>query len=309
SIPLPSPTPGPVSFVWKITGEPEPLIAPTGLAMDKQGNLLAFDAGNGHILKYSPEGKVVTQWGSSGSGDGQFDLSPDPDYGNDDIPLGDMVVDAQGNIYVADAGNARIQKFDANGKFLVAWGKAGKGDGEFMRPICVALDAQGNVYVVADRLERIQKFDSAGKFLDKFGTTGTGDGQFVMPGYLAIDDQNNIYVPEWRSNRIKKLDGNGKFLAKWEKCGDSPILTPTSVAVDVQGNVYVAERGVPQGQTRGTGTRVCKFDRAGQFLYAWGGRGSGDGQFFSPTGVVVDKDGNVYVADTGNHRIQKFRQQ
>src|SRR5919106_1489484 len=93
-----------------------------------------------------PPPEFVLKWGTLGSGDGQFDN-----------PNG-IAVDSIGNVYVADAANRRIQKFDSNGNFLLKWGTSGGGDGQFRAPIGVVAAAFGNVYVTEQVGHRVQKF-------------------------------------------------------------------------------------------------------------------------------------------------------
>jgi tripartite motif-containing protein 71 len=88
----------------------------------------------------------VSAWGSGGTGNGQFDR-----------PTG-VATDAAGNVYVADAGNNRIQKFSSTGAYLTQWGSEGSGNGQFNGPIGMATDAAGNVYVADAANNRIQKF-------------------------------------------------------------------------------------------------------------------------------------------------------
>ena len=85
-------------------------------------------------------------------------------------PVG-LVVDSSDNIYVADWGNNRIQKFDSNGNFITKWGTPGTGDGQFNRPAGLAIDSSGNILVVDEGNNRIQKFDSNGNFITKWGST------------------------------------------------------------------------------------------------------------------------------------------
>jgi DNA-binding beta-propeller fold protein YncE len=108
----------------------------------------------------------ITQWGTFGGGDGQF-------YD----PWG-VAVDGSGNVYTADRGNHRIQKFTSSGTYLTQWGTYGTGDGQFDQPIGVVVDGSGNIYVTDASNGRIQKFSNSGTYLTKWGTYGSGDGQF-----------------------------------------------------------------------------------------------------------------------------------
>src|SRR2546422_675669 len=113
------------------------------------------------------------QWGSLGSGDGQFNG-----------PHG-VATDAAGNVYVADHNNHRIQKFTNTGTYLTQWGSLGGGNGQFTDPTGVETDAAGNVYVGDLSSHRIQKFTGTGAYLTQWGSSGSGDGQFKVPAGLA----------------------------------------------------------------------------------------------------------------------------
>jgi M6 family metalloprotease-like protein len=216
-----------------------------------------------------------------------------------------VAVDGSGNIYVADYYNFRIQKFDANGNFLLTFGKFGSGNGQFKQPYGIAVDSLNNIIVADTFNNRIQKFDSNGVFLLKFGAfggngaSGSGDGQFNQPLGVTVDSSNNIIVADKGNNRIQKFDSNGTFLLKFGVFGggNGQFANPYGVAVDTSNNIYVADTGV---------NRIQKFDSSGVFQSKFGIVGSGDSQFSSPKGVAVDTSNNIYVADTGNNRIQKF---
>ena len=154
-----------------------------------------------------------------------------------------MAVDGSGNVYVADAWNDRIQKFDSDGNFLTKWGTEGDGDGQFMSPSGVAVDGSGSVYVADTNNGRIQKFDSEGNFLTKWGTEGSDDGQFRGPHGVAVDGSGNVYVADAWNDRIQKFDSEGNFLTKWgtEGSDDGQFRGPHGVAVDGTGNVYVTD--------------------------------------------------------------------
>jgi DNA-binding beta-propeller fold protein YncE len=185
----------PVAFVEAITGDPHPLKGPDGMALDPHGNLYVVDGKNDRIQKFDPNGQFLAMWGSQGTGDGQFNFAT-----SDGEALGDLTVDGQGNIFVADFGNHRIQKFDPDGRFLLKWGRPGR-----FEPDGLAVDGQGNIYTLEFDLSRIQVFDSTGQFRFSWGNSGTGDGQLNGPSELAVDSAGTIYVSDYLNNRIQKF--------------------------------------------------------------------------------------------------------
>ena len=213
-------------------------------------------------------------------------------------PLG-IVLDNNGNVYVADRGNNRIQKFTSTGQFITKWGSSGDRDDQFLGPGGIAIDNNSNVYVADSFNHRIQKFTSNGEFVTNFGSFGSGDGEFMIPFGVAIDSSGHVYVTDTWNHRIQKFKSNGEFVAKWgsEGSGDGQFNKPQGIAIDGNGNVYVADT---------YNDRIQKFTSNGQFIAKWGSSGKGIGQFSSPGGIVIDGSGNVYVADTFNDRIQKF---
>src|SRR5207249_459619 len=252
---------------------------PSGVATDGSGNVYVADAGNHRIQKFDANGTFLTAWGSPGSGNGQFGGgSPNGAYAYD--PSG-VATDGSGNVYVADAGNHRIQKFDANGTFLTAWGSPGSGDGQFRGPEGVATDASGHVYVTDYYGGRIQKFDANGTFLTAWG------GFSYLTG-VAADASGNVYVADAVNLRVQKFDASGAFLAAWgsERAPGEFGTPPSAVATFGSGNVYVADGGNGFHHAAVPSRRIEKFDASGTFLTAWGT----DGQ---PLGVATDGSGNV----------------
>ena len=231
----------------------------------------------------------VSQWGGAGSSNGTLNT-----------PEG-IAVDSAGNVYVADTGNHRIQKFSTNGTYIRKWGGTeGTGNGQFDSPEGLAVDSAGNIYVADTLNSRIQKFSSTGAFLTTWGTFGWNNSEFAFPGGVAVDKNNNIFVADSWNDRVQKFNSNGGFLGQWGGTGSSngTFNTPEGIAVDSAGNVYVADTG---------NHRIQKFSTNGTYIRKWGGtEGTGNGQFDSPEGLAVDSAGNIYVADTLNSRIQKF---
>ena len=295
----------PVEFVWRITGAPNTMIVPTKIAVDGQSNIYVVDGGNHRIQKFDTDGKLLTMWGSYGDGDGQFIFFVRPAH------FGAVAVDGAGYVYVTDY-NSRVQKFDSNGKFLMKWGSAGDGEGQFASgaDLPIAADTQGNVYVADGANYRIEKFDSNGKFLLQWGSYGNGDGQFGEntnwsgPSDIAVNRQGNVYVADVANYRIEKFDANGNFLSQWgsQGTGDGQFLDAGAITVDQQGYIYVTDN---QQNAGGPTNQVSKFDSNGKFLLKWGGPGRGIGLFNFIAGVAVDSQGNIYITSIDN--VQKFK--
>ena len=281
-----------VEFVGQITGTPDPLTDPIGLTIDPQGHLYVIDGKNNRLQVFDATGQYLTTLGSQGHDEGQF-------FFNEGTVHGAVAADEQGNVYIADTYNSRIQKFTSDGQFVSLWGKhSGTDDGLFLQPVDVAVDKQGNIYVLDQLRHDIQTFDGDGNFLTKW--SGAGDNQFYS-GNIAVDEQGNVYVADSDHDRVLKFDNNGQFLTEWGSSGtgDGQFTAPAGITVDRQGNVFVVEQ---------YGQRVQKFDSNGQFLTKWGSDGAGDGQFTNPVDIAVDDQGNIYVADYGNDRVQHFYQ-
>jgi predicted membrane-bound mannosyltransferase/sugar lactone lactonase YvrE len=224
----------------------------------------------------------LAQWGSNGRNTGQFNT-----------PRG-LALDGQGNLYVADTENNRVQKFDSTGKLLTAWGTEGAGDGQFKQPMGVVVDPQGNVYVADTWNHRVQKFDATGKFLLKW----SGQGGFWGPRDVKLDAQGNVYVVDTGNKRIQKFDSSGKFIALIGTGGSGPgqLNEPIGLAISPAGDVYVADTN---------NKRIQKFDAGGKFVAEWPVAGWQQSARTEPY-LALDPAGNLYVTDPGNARIIKF---
>ncbi|OGM24231.1 hypothetical protein A2627_04000, partial [Candidatus Woesebacteria bacterium RIFCSPHIGHO2_01_FULL_39_28] len=150
-----------------------------------------------------PSCNFISKWGSLGTGDGQFSS-----------PFG-VASDSQGNVYISETGNNRIQKFNPNGQFILKWGSSGTGDGQFDLPTGIVLDSSDNVYVADSRNHRVQKFTSNGQFLSKWGSNGQTDGQLNFPQGVGIDSSGNIWLADTSNNRVQKFTSGGVFISKF----------------------------------------------------------------------------------------------
>jgi len=170
---------------------------PNGIAVDsKRDRVYVVDTGNSeapeqNVKIFDRSGKRIGAIGGASGGDfGQFSY---PTY---------VTLDAEGNVYVTDTLNARIQKFDHEGKFITSIGKAGSNWGQFDKPKGVALDTFGNVYVVDTSWSNVQIFNPKGEILLFFGGRGPIPGMMKNPLSIAIDKNNRIYVGDYLNHRI-----------------------------------------------------------------------------------------------------------
>lgn len=144
---------------------------------------------------------------------------------------GGLTLDNQGNIYVSDTFNARIQKFNPEGQYLLQFGSLGEGDGQFQTPGGIVVDSKGNIYVVDLTRRNVQKFDATGKFLAKWSSF---PGVNFAPFRLAIDGLNNIYIFGGDQRPILKLDSEGKLLAQigFDSSNNYLFHLPVNIAAD-----------------------------------------------------------------------------
>ncbi len=189
---------------------------------------------------------------------------------------------------------------------VLSWGAPGALEGQFSFPKGLAIDSEGDIYVVDSQNHRVQKFDSKGGFITAWGSFGEAPGQFSEPWGVAVDGEDNVYVADTWNHRIQKFTKDGEFITYWGVFQDTQgelteplgaFYGPRDIAIDAEGNLYVTDTG---------NKRVQKFDSQGNPLGQWGGVGSEPGQFLEPVGIAIDQEGDIYVADTWNRRIQVF---
>jgi uncharacterized protein YjiK len=307
------------------TGSAARFYLPSGVTVDRAGNVYIADKFNYTIRKITAAGVVTTLAGASGTS-GSADNTGAAAHFYD--PSG-VAVDSAGNVYVADESNNTIRKVTATGVVSTLAGTpgtSGSADGtgtaaRFYYPTGVAVDSAGNVYV-ADTNHTIRKVTAAGVVTTLAGTPGIfgsvdGTGaaaRFDDPHGVAVDSAGNVYVADFYNSTIRKITATGvvSTLAGTPGVSGSAdgtgaaarFYNPTGVAVDSAGNVYVADSynaAVRKVTAAGVVTTLAGTAR----MY-----GSADGtgaaaRFEGPFGVAVDSADNVYIADEGNDTIRK----
>jgi DNA-binding beta-propeller fold protein YncE len=208
---------------------------PTGLTISTDGNLLVADTHYYRVLTYTPQGELLTHatlGGTMGQGPGEFGF------------VTDAVRDAAGNYFVSEYGEYdRIQKFSADGKFLLEWGGHGSQLGEFLRPQHLELDSDGLLWVADACNHRIQVFDGNGKVVEVWGTHGTELGQLSYPYCLTLDGDGHVYVCEYGNHRVQKLTLDGEPVASWGREGRRPgqLFNPWALVLDSRGRLHVLD--------------------------------------------------------------------
>ncbi len=185
---------------------------PGGLAIDTQNRLLyVADVQLDQVLVYDADTlKLLRKIGTTGH---NHELTTPGDFSK---PAG-VAVDAEGNLYVADTYNNRIEIFDADGQFISTFGKAGDGPGYFGRPKGVAIDGDGHIWVADGVQDRVQVFNKEGQLLISFGGHGLLPGQFQGLVAITIDKRNRVFTTEIFPGRAQQFQYVTDALADQER--------------------------------------------------------------------------------------------
>jgi tripartite motif-containing protein 71 len=215
--------------------------SPWGVAVDRSGLVFVADSGNHRVQKTNAwtdamtdlSGNFLGAFGRIGKAEGELDFPTD------------VALDAEGNLYVVDSNNDRVQKLTRDGKPLASWGGSGSGPGQLDKPLGIALAPDGQIYVTDTKNNRVQKLDPAGKPVARWGEPGDGPGQFYGPAGIAVDAAGRVYVVDRGNHRVQVFDAAGRLLGTIgeEGTGKGQFLRPYGVAVDDEGKVYVSDTG------------------------------------------------------------------
>jgi uncharacterized protein (TIGR03437 family) len=288
-----------------------PVTIPTGVALDTDGTLYVADSA-GFVFRVTPALQMTT-------------LTQ---------PARDVALDAAGNLYVAHGslvykrpkfGNVAV--FAGNGLAFHYSGDGGPAlNARFYSPRAIARDSGGNLYVADTGNSLIRKIsaDLSVRTIAGLGTAGfSGDGkaavnaQLNSPGGIAVDVAGNIYIADTGNQRIRRIDPNGVITtvagtgtAQYSGDGAPGVLaalnTPSGLAVDSSANLYLADTGNHAVRKLGADGNISTVAGNGTHGFSGDGGSPASALLDSPSSVAVDRDGNLFVADAGNHRIRRI---
>lgn len=323
------------SGVYSYSGDGGPatsaqLFAPHAAAVDVNGNLFIADTDNNVVREVTSKGVISTIAGTGASGS-SGDNGP-ATAATLNLPQG-VAVDLSGNVFVADTANSRVRKisngtitnYAGNGTAGYS-GNGGSATGATLNtPVGLAVDKSGSLYI-ADQGNNVVRMVSAGGTITTFAGNGTqgysGNGgpatsaQLNGPQGVAVDSSGNVYIADTLNSVIREVTPNGVIqtiagtgIAGYSGDGGLAIAaqlgSPTSVGVDVAGNLYVTD----------SGTRVRKIFTSGiiNTIAGTGALGySGDNgpaasaTFHGATGLTVDAKGNVFIPDNFNNAVRQL---
>lgn len=257
------------------------------LAIGPDGNLYVTDVSQ-RVTVISPAGTVLRHWGRPGSGPGEFKfISPDPTAPAD--VQGALAVGPDGMVYVSDSGNARVQVFTPQGRFVRQFGRLGSGKGQFLRPYFLVADQAGDVYVEDDQAGIVSKFSPGGKIIWQIGGA-SGDPDLVgFQKFTEIDAHGRIVMVNDELNKVLYVDAAGhKVDAFSPSTSGQPTGHVCGATVDAAGNTYVS--GCGSGPT-------LVYDRAHRLIAEWPGTAYSlfQSPVFGPHGEVfaLASDGSI----------------
>jgi hypothetical protein len=267
---------------------------PSDAAIAPDGTVYIADRGNHRIEYFTASGGYLGQWGTLGTGSGQFGSG-----------LVGVAVSASGKVFALDSapgpGGYRVQRFAADGTFEAGWGTAeGSALGQFKEPTDIAVGPSGQVYVTEKGNERVQSFEADGSSPQQWGGGGTGAGQFTNPAGIAINQSTgDVYVADNSATpRIEAFSSTGTFITLWGSTGNLEgqfsAHSLASIAVGPEGDVYTHE--------------VQPLDSGGNRFQRFTGSGGIVGMTYAtnstePRGLAASA-GALYAPDTGGGRIQ-----
>jgi DNA-binding beta-propeller fold protein YncE len=181
-------------------------------------------------------------------------------------------------------------------------GETGENKGQLKNSRDIAIDSKNNIFISDGDNYRIQKFSSKGEFITSWGSRGHNEGEFDDIRGIAVDKYDHIYIADFLNNRVQKFSENGQFLNQFKFDNEKGVIsTPYGIAISKFNEIYLTNAE--------PSNLIMRFNENGKLIRYWGEYGKRNGEFDNPLGITIDEEGNVYIADNKNHRIQKFNRE
>ncbi len=218
--------------------EPATLCEPWDVAVSADGTVHVADTWAHRIQTFTGDGAFIGQWGRFG----QHEMGDLAGHSSFYGPRG-IAVAPDGEMYVADTGNKRVQVFDAAGLFVREWGGGGTALGQLDEPVGLDVGADGRVYVADTWNRRVQVLSADGAPLHNWPILGWNNPNVDEKPYLAVDDQGRVYVTDPGHYRVLVFDAQGSYLSSFGQFGfdDSSFALPGGIAVGPDGALYVTD--------------------------------------------------------------------
>jgi len=212
---------------------------PWGLAVASNGEVYVADTWNHRVQVFDAEGNFLRGWGNFAQtaqavgAEGQF-------WGPRDV-----AIDAQGNVYVTDTGNKRVQKFSPEGEFLGQWGGVGIERGQMDEPVGIAIGSVGHICIADTWNQRVQKFSSLFMPLAQWSVEAWFGQSVVNKPHIATDPQGRVYVTDPEGNQVIVFTADGELVATFGQYGNDTqcFALPIGIDVDREGRIYVVDSG------------------------------------------------------------------
>ena len=249
---------------------------PWAIAYGRDGVWAVTDNSYQCVYIFDGQDQLVRKFGSNGKVNGRFSN-----------PYG-LAFDANNNLYVSEYGSNRVQKFNINGEYLLQFGYQGSGNGQLNTPSGITVHNE-RLYIAEYSNSRISVFQLDGQFCCIIGS-----GQLSNPYDVTVSGNGHLLVADYSNNSIVSFTLDSTYVGRFDK---GQLSLPIGVTTDVLGYVLVTENGTH---------RVTVFDQDGACVHQFGSNGSANGQFSNPRGIAISPNGNIYVADYSNKRVQIF---
>ena len=255
-----------------------------GITCSNNGTWAVADWKKNCVHVFDNQDKPITKIGIRGSKNGEFKY-----------PFG-VAFDDNNELYVTDSYNHRVQKFNSNGNYILQFGGKGIGEGKLNHPVGIA-SHQDKVYVADRENNRISVFQSDGKFCSIIG-----EGQLSQRFDIAVNINSEIPAADWGLHCVYIFTLGGHYIGKITlrmEIGRLELKEPCSLITDSNGYILIAD-------TSAYNHCISIFDKIGNCICSFGSKGTNDDQFKFPRGIAIGPNGNIYISDAGNNRVQIF---